>query len=189
MGADPEDISVWFWSYKEMSMLRSARNYDTDSASKATAFEPNLIMDPSKTVQAEKDNCDINVIVRRFGITKQLPMSSVRPPQYGDYEAVGDFREAMNAVREARENFMAMPSGIRRKFGNDPQSFLEFCSNPENVEEMVKMGLAVQRPIADTKPALDLTPNRENDDGRSVKSGASKSTATKGRSGKDPDGE
>jgi len=97
---------------------------------------------PPKTVQSEKDNCDINVILRRFKVTGQMPPGSMRMPTYGDYDAAGDFQSAMNVIREAQEQFAALPSGVRARFGNDPQQFLEFCSKAENVDEMLKMGLA-----------------------------------------------
>ena len=39
----------------------------------------------------------------------------------------------MNAVRGAEESFMAMPAEVRSRFGNDPQAFVEFCSDEANL--------------------------------------------------------
>lgn len=120
--------------------LRSARNYDMHAASIETGLGDEGV--PSKTVQSEKDSADINVIVKRFGVTRQLPQG-VRTPTFGDFEGVNDFQSAMNAIRSAEESFMAMPSGVRSRFENDPQKFVEFCSNEENLDELRKMGLAM----------------------------------------------
>lgn len=147
-------------------MLRSARNYDRDSASLAAGVASELDLYPSRTVQSEKDNSDINVILKRFGVTGHLPQAA-RLPQYGDYTGIDDFHTAMNVVREAQEGFNALPSGLRRRFGNDPQAYLEFVSNPENEEELVKLGIAVPREtsIMDSKVENRSPPDtKEKDD-------------------------
>lgn len=96
--------------------------------------------DVTPTVQSEKDNCDINVIVRRFNVTGQLPV--VRLPQYGDFTGLTDYHSAMNAIAEANSAFMALPSSVRSKFMNDPGRFVEFASDPKNLDALREMGLA-----------------------------------------------
>lgn len=120
-------------------MLRSARNYDRNAVSLATAFHP---VGPSKTVQSQKQEADINHIVRQFGLTGQLP-SNIRVPLRGDFTEVGDFKEAANAIRMAQESFNSLSAVVRQRFNNDPQLFFEFCQDKENLAEMRKMGLAV----------------------------------------------
>lgn len=117
-------------------------SYDVDDVSRGTAMEDDQVKYPSRTIQSAKDETDINLIVRRFGLTGQLPSGSPRLPTYGDFAEVDDFQSAMNAVRVAEESFLELPSTIRSRFGNNPQAFLEFVANPENVPEIVKMGLA-----------------------------------------------
>lgn len=94
------------------------------------------------TQQSFKDDCDINVIVRRFGVTGQLPQS-VRVPSYGDFTAVTDFHSAMNVIIEAQNAFMEMPAEVRERFRNDPGAFVAFASDPANAEEARKLGLVV----------------------------------------------
>lgn len=106
--------------------------------------------DESRTIQSQKEEADINTIVRNFGITGQLP-SGVRVPDYADFtDSITDFRTAIEAVRAAEESFAAMPSDLRKRLDYDPQQFLEFCADPANLEEMRKLGLAVDlpRPVA-----------------------------------------
>lgn len=124
--------------------FRTGYNYDTDSVSRETGLR---CEDDSLAVQAEKDECDINTIVRRFGLTGKLP-SNVRPPMYGDFTGISDYREAIEAINLADEAFYDMPADIRTRFQNDPGQFVDFCSNRDNLEEMRKMGLAV-KPVAD----------------------------------------
>lgn len=63
-------------------------------------------------------------------------------PQYGDFTNVGDYRSALEAVQRANENFMQLPAELRARWDNDPQKFLEYAHNPENLPEMRKFGLA-----------------------------------------------
>lgn len=102
--------------------------------------------DPSLAVQSQKDEADINTIVRNFGVTGRMP-AGVKVPSYGDFEGVADYRSALEAVNAAELSFNALPSEVRSKFANDPQAFLEFCSDVGNLEEMRKLGLAVT-PVA-----------------------------------------
>lgn len=121
------------------SVFRSFGAYDTDSVSDATGLR---CLDPSRAVQSQRDESDINTIVRNFGVTGQLP-ASVRVPTYGDFEGVDDYRSAIEAIRAAEASFMAMPGEVRARFGNDPQAFIEFCEDSSNLEEMRKLGLAI----------------------------------------------
>jgi len=99
-------------------------------------------LDPSLTQQQFAEESDINNIVDRFMKTGHLP-SAASMPQYADYEGVFDFQSAMNVVRQADENFMRMDAKVRARFHNSPQEFLEFFANPDNVDEAVRLGLAV----------------------------------------------
>jgi len=99
-------------------------------------------LDSSLTQQQFKEEADINTIVDRFMKTGHLP-DPVSMPQYVDYEGVFDFQSAMNVVRQADENFMRMDAKVRARFHNSPQEFLEFFANPDNMEEAVRLGLAV----------------------------------------------
>lgn len=97
--------------------------------------------DPSLAVQSQKDEADINNIVRNFGVTGQLPVG-VKIPQYGDFDGVDDYRSAIDAVRAAEDSFMKLPSSLREKLGNDPGRFVDYAADPGNLEEMRKLGLA-----------------------------------------------
>jgi len=112
--------------------------------------------DLSLAVQDQRDEVDINTIVRRFGLTGQLP-SDVRAPQFGDFTGVRDYQSAMNAVLEAEASFMLMPAEVRARFDNDPQAFLEFCSDAANKDEARKLGLLVPEVIPEKPLAVEFS--------------------------------
>lgn len=106
-----------------------------------------------RTQQHFKEECDINTIVRRYGITGLVPVGT-RAPSFGDFTGVMDYQTALNAVMEAEKAFGAIPADIRKRFDNDPQAFVAFCSDKANVEEMEKLGLVHSFPPVDREPPL-----------------------------------
>ena len=130
--------------------LRAQFNYDVDKASdEAGLFCP---PEESKTQQQFADEVDINTIVRRFGLTGELP-ENPRMPVSGDFTAVVDFQTAMQMVVKAEEAFMEFPGELRARFANDPQRMIEFLSDDRNREEAVKLGL-VSKPAEVPRDAV-----------------------------------
>ena len=123
--------------------IRTPYNYDTLAASDESAIQ---CLDESLAKQSFQEECDINTIVRRFGLTGEMP-SNVRMPTYGDFTGISNYQDALNAILEAEDSFMAMPAEIRARFQNDPAQFVEFCSDEANREEAVKMGLVADKAI------------------------------------------
>lgn len=115
----------------------------------------------SRTQQSQAAETDINKIVRQFKVTGVLPQP-VRRPTYGDFEHIGDYREAMDAMLLAEKSFMAMPAKVRERFNNDPGEFVAFCSDDANLPEMRKLGLAVpeapKREPMDVRVVADVPP-------------------------------
>lgn len=130
--------------------LRAPFNYDVDQASQdaGLAFDP----DEGMTQQQFADECDINKIVERFGLTGQLP-ENLRMPVSGDFTGVTDFHSAMNIVRQAEEEFMRVPAKVRERFGNDPGALMAFLDDPGNRDEAVKLGL-VNPPVEKTRDVV-----------------------------------
>lgn len=104
--------------------------------------------DPSRAKQEFRDECDINTIVKRFGITGKMPQG-VRMPMFGDFDQVSNFHEAANAIAAARESFSAMPAEVRSRFNNDPEVFVQFCGDEANRAEAIKLGLVPDVPLKD----------------------------------------
>lgn len=104
------------------------------------------------TRQEFADECDINVLMRRYETTGLMP-GDASLMNYGDFTELPDFMTAMNTVARANEAFAALPATVRRRFGNDPGEFVEFVSNPDNIGEVRKLGLA-----ADVPPVPQVEP-------------------------------
>lgn len=124
------------------------KEYDADLVSRESGT---VNKDESLTKQSFKDECDINVILNRFAITGQLP-DNVRMPTFGDFTDVTDYQTAMNAAIAAQDSFMQMPANVRERFNNNPQQFVEFCSNDKNRDEAIKLGLVPEPPVKADPP-------------------------------------
>lgn len=117
--------------------LRTAYNYDMDHASLETAL---ICEVETRAKQEFKDECDINVIVERFGLTGELPQG-VSIPFQADFEEVFDYQSALNMLIAAEEAFMQYPADIRARFQNDPEQFVAFVSDEANKDQVKAWGL------------------------------------------------
>lgn len=120
------------------------------------------------TKQSFEEESNINIIMARYVKTGMLDHLNQYGGDYGNFIGFQDYHTSMNLILDAGQAFMALPAQTRAKFGNDPQTFLAFVQDPDNLEEMREMGLAhkasktadqaennVQPPPA---PAVDETP-------------------------------
>lgn len=125
--------------------VRNPYNYDVDKASDESGLK---CEDKSLTLQSQAAEADINFILKRFNVTGVLPEGK-RVPTYGDFSEVVDYRGALDLIRAADQAFMSVPADVRARFSNDPATFVEFCSNEANIEELRRLGLAPPRePVA-----------------------------------------
>jgi len=94
----------------------------------------------TRTKQADKNACDINMIVAKAkkGI---LPLSIDRRAFYGDFSGLNDFQALNNRLIEIHNDFERLPADIRKKFDNSPEKLLEFVDDPKNLKESVDLGL------------------------------------------------
>lgn len=129
---------------KKVPFLRTPYNYDVDKVSDETGL---TCPEPTLAQQNFKDECDINHIVKQFGLTGELPGQPLNP-QYGDFTGVLDYHSAVNAVLAAQDEFMELPAQMRSRFNNDPALLIDFLGNEENREEAIKLGLVAAMPIS-----------------------------------------
>lgn len=97
------------------------------------------------TVQANKDEVDINKIVARMAKGQSFPIVN-GDPFYGDVSEFNGLQDAIMKVQEAEELFMQYPAELRERFENNSVNFVEFMEDPDNTEEAIKLGLAQKRP-------------------------------------------
>ena len=94
------------------------------------------------TEQHHTDQCDINKILAQFMETGILPQSKANP-QYGDVTDI-DFQNMQNTIAQAKTLFEELPEQVKDRFNNEMHTFLHFAENPDNLQEMQQMGLAVK---------------------------------------------
>lgn len=142
-------ISQWVFDYvigdiaMAIPFVRSPYNYDRRVASLDSALR--CTDDEDMTQQQFKDECDINTLMERFGVTGHLP-APIKVPLEGDFTDVDDYHGAVRAVRQAEEEFMKLPSKWRVRFNYDPQAMMDFVHNPDNRDEAIKLGFFAPPP-------------------------------------------
>ncbi len=123
---------------------------------------------PSLTQQQFKDEADINYIVSMYDSTGVMPTyhgdGQPAQPMFGDFAELPDNAQQMyNQMLAAKADFDNLPLEVRKRFNYDPAAFLAFVDDPNNIDELVAMGLAVKtqhgpEPIIDTKEPDNNTP-------------------------------
>ena len=102
------------------------------------------------TVQSEKDNCDINVIMNRYatcGTPLPYRTDGVQPV-YADVSELGDYMENYQRCKQAEEMFNNLPSALRKELDNNPANLLPFIQDEKNKERCYEYGLL-------NKPAVE----------------------------------
>nr|WAE43436.1 MAG: internal scaffolding protein [Microviridae sp.] len=109
--------------------------------------------------QAPAAETDINLIVRRYLKTGQLP-SSVRstPPSYADVSGSVDLQTLMAKARYAANLFSSLPDSVRSIF-KTPQVFFEYMAqHPELLKPLEAAPAAVSVPAAGTEQVVSVVP-------------------------------
>lgn len=136
-----------------------------------TAYGPKLkvqvdtTVEPSRTKQSFKAECDINTIISRYLKTGTLDFANKNEPRYGDVTGI-EYQQAAFKVAAAKSMFAELPAALRHRFDNEPAKFLDFVQDDRNIEEARELGLlkpkaeatvAVATPPAVTSPAPTTT--------------------------------
>ena len=138
-------------------------------------FQIKFDQNDGRTQQHQKDECDINLIIKRHTPEQIALMATQNEGQYGDATSI-DYHAAQNIIANANTMFNDLPSEIRNQFDNDPALFLDFTSNEENYAEMRKMGIMSPELIIVSEPTVSVSePVSKADDSASVN--ASQSTS------------
>lgn len=128
---------------KIVSNVRIVGVYDSEQVSADNALR---CEDESMTRQEFKEEADINTIITRFGIGEVPMVPQEWKTDIDLTDAPSDYQSVLNQLNEARDQFMSLPAKLRSRFDNDPGEFMAFVGDSSNLEEMVKLGLAVARP-------------------------------------------
>lgn len=116
---------------------------------------------PTLAQQHFQKECDINYMLQKFGATGVLPEQE--GAFYGDFSNALDFQGAHDLVQSTMDQFLALPSKCRDRFGNDPGKFLDFVSDPGNHSQFADLGLTevvVPVPLLDVTGTTDTKPTK-----------------------------
>lgn len=135
----------------EKIVFRTPYNYDVDLASEESGLK---CLDPSLARESEAEGCDINEIVRRFGLTGQMPVGGVA--FFADVSAMPmDYHSALQFVQAAEEGFALLPAELRARFRNDPGALVEFLEVEGNRAEAEKLGIVAVKVKPDLGGAVE----------------------------------
>lgn len=100
----------------------------------------------SRTQQQFVDELDVNVIVRRFGVTAQVAVDQMGV--YADFRGITDYWSAQERIDGARARFMELPPEVRERFGNDPGYLIEAATQlpAEDFAKLMDPPKAVEPP-------------------------------------------
>lgn len=131
---------------EDMKMVVKARAFRDVRESVGINFD-----DPSKAVQASKEECDINNIVRKYLRTGELP--GARQAAYADISEMPNLQDALHMVADAQNAFESLPAEVRRYFDNDPVKLVNFAADKGNLAKARELGLVdpPEAPVIDFK--------------------------------------
>lgn len=111
--------------------------------------------EPSKTWQAAKDECDVNLIIANYNRTGLMNHVNPKQARYGDFSEALELQEAIQLVRQAEAEFMALPAPIRAMANNDPVVFMEMLADEGAVAALKAAGLPVREPGQEETPKAE----------------------------------
>lgn len=92
------------------------------------------------TVQAPREEVDINQIIKRY--EKGMMINQLaEEPRFEDISEFEGLEAAYIKVQKAKEEFMTLPADVRARFENDPVKLIDFLSDEGNRAEAEKLGL------------------------------------------------
>lgn len=127
----------------------SLRGYDVKAESERNA---NPGGGESRVQQHFAEDADINVIMRRFKVTGQMPFGSAQGV-YGDFTEITDYESAVEKIRGAHERFMKLPPEVREKFKNDPGVMIRKAQELSEEEFVEFSSVKPEAPVPGSEPA------------------------------------
>lgn len=106
---------------------------------------PNLAItftEPTRTKQSFKDECDINLIIKKYKQTGQITHLANSQGEYG-FATSQTFDQAMRIVADAQSQFEELPATVRAHFDNNPAAFLDAAQDESRRSEFVDLGLII----------------------------------------------
>lgn len=126
-------------------------NHNTSVEALRTGTANNL---PTMTQQHALDECDINHILKRFGIHGPEELAPP-PPTFYDAPEVTTMADAIAIVRQGQDSFDRLPADIRYMFQNDLARYSAFVDGRLEAgdrDTLRKLGIDVPEPPTAAEP-------------------------------------
>lgn len=120
-------------------------------------FRKRVIFDTGRnmlTKQSQKQECDLNYIVKQHASTGLWPHLTARNPTYGDVSMATDLQSAFDLVQRAEDDFDTLPAEVRAACNNNPVKLLEALADPKLAQVLVDHGLPLHEPEVDLADAI-----------------------------------
>jgi len=134
-------------------VLRAYRDVAHDALSRNLGLDTG---EETATQQHFKEDADVNVIMRRFGVGGAPSRGG---GVYGDFSGIHDYESALAAIERAEAGFMALPAEVRAQFGNDPAMLLR--ATPEQLDAVNVMLAPKVEPGVSAQPEAPAPPEAE----------------------------
>lgn len=95
--------------------------------------------DPSMTVQSDSHLADIQHILKSYGTTGQAQLDATAL-QFSDISTFTDLADALNQAKDAKVEFMKLPSKVREIFDHDVAVWLDSAHDEEKRDALVEAG-------------------------------------------------
>lgn len=99
--------------------------------------------------QAFRAECDINNIMKKYMKTGMVTHVAKNQGRFADVSEIGGYQDAIDRVRGTHKFFMGLSPEVRQEFDNDAAVFLDFITDPANVDDIRRLGLEA---VLDPKP-------------------------------------
>lgn len=99
--------------------------------------KPTINNEPTMTKQEFKDDCDPTKILQKYQRTGIIEHANQYEPVFGDQSSM-TYHEAKELTANSESMFQDLPSSVRKEFNHDVGAYLDYISNPDNVESAKK---------------------------------------------------
>lgn len=162
------------WTFKRHKIGSTV--YDTrEDGSLSISTEIDLDAEPSLAQQQFEAQCNINNIMKGYMETGTISHLNPNPGVWADVSRVGSLREAYDVIQDADDAFMRLPASVRSRFNNDPLALVDFCLDPKNLDEAIKMGIVPEKAKAHGVTTVSDDAVKPKADGAAKPSGGSAS--------------
>ncbi len=121
---------------------------------------PKPVYDDGRVKQSFKDETDINKILQRAQKTGTISHLNQYSGVYGDFSDF-DFFESQVMLTKGREIFDALPSEIRKEFGQSQAEFFAYVNDSRNKDRLAELLPALAAPGKQNINVSGITPADE----------------------------